>query len=548
MAAISIYNFEEGISKSRIANAKKLLVRELEEENKNNYVAFVDENENSYDVNLKFNENYNLSLSNCECGALSLCNHKIAVLSQVSQRVLKKKKPSGRTKKLSESETVLNDLNSEEIKGWLAEFFKKNKVAELQFLLDFGEKKKDFNAEDARAIIKNTIKSVIGKKKSLTAPEVKKITDLLTKALDPLFEFVFANISKPFAFEIYQSICQELVLFEMGIITTSTRIEKFSKQLCEKYAACLNQLRDEKQWQKLAADLWNILLKGEHAVPHYVYSLILEVYHSANPKQKLFIAENLRIQINEWTDCSVNINENLTKEFLDIIIENDMFENTKSFFPIIKFENSYNLKILNEYLKTDLKKTEFICKSIIETNYYESFNLPYYKILENIYEKTGELHKLAYIKKKSFDQNPTIEDFIFIKENEKDPGEFAKFRSKVLGNLRRSFYGNPMFAEVYFAILDSEGNYKKMLEVTDEDVPAPVISRYIDKLFLINKDKLLVALKKRGGWNDDAEDAEKMVDFLITNYDRAQLSSAMSLNVWGSQSSKFMKLVLEKLK
>lgn len=52
MTKISLYNFKESISKSRMSNAQKLVVRELEEVNTNNYIALVDENEISLDVNL----------------------------------------------------------------------------------------------------------------------------------------------------------------------------------------------------------------------------------------------------------------------------------------------------------------------------------------------------------------------------------------------------------------------------------------------------------------------------------------------------------------
>src|SRR5690606_37020646 len=96
-----------------------------------------------------------------------------------------------------------------------------------------------------------------------------------------------------------------------------------------------------------------------------------------------------------------------------------------------------------------------------------------------------------------------------------------------LGNLRRNFYGNPQAAEVYFGILESEGNYKKMLEVIDENVAASVLIKYMDRLFLISKEKLILALRNRGGWRDTDEEIEVMTNFLVSHYDRAHLHSAM---------------------
>jgi len=75
-----------------------------------------------------------------------------------------KRTKKAKAKKISEAELAIENLNSEEIKGWILEFFKKNKEAEIQFLLEFGEKKTDFSDHEIKSIIDKSIQSVVGKK------------------------------------------------------------------------------------------------------------------------------------------------------------------------------------------------------------------------------------------------------------------------------------------------------------------------------------------------------------------------------------------------
>lgn len=548
MTQISLHNFKEGITKSRLTKAQKLTVREAEKSDANSYTAFVDEKESSFDVSLKFDDASNLISSECECGAPSLCIHELALLHQLAEETVKKKKGAGRAKRLSEADLLLSEINSEELKTWLSEFFRNNKVAELQFVLEMGAKPSEFSAGDVKEIIKKAISSVIGRRKSITVAEAKKLSDLLTQGLQPVRDFIFSAVSQPVAFELYQVICLELTNFEANITSTSSRIKKFRKQLGFDYSTAVNKVSDEKQWQQMAVAIYNTVLTDKKYIPVYLYELALNLYDSAGSAQKLYLAEKIRTQIQFWIQESAYIGAQVKKDFLDIIIEHEMFDDTEEFFEIIDFENDYNLKILREYMIRDRARAETLCLRIINSNYYDHYNEPYYGLLKMIYKDNGDVHKLAVVMKNSFELNPDIEDYIFIRDNFENKDEFAKFRSKVLGNLRRNFYGNPQAAEVYFGILESEGNYKKMLEVIDENVAASVLIKYMDRLFLISKEKLILALRNRGGWRDTDEEIEVMTNFLVSHYDRAHLHSAMLNTAWGSHSNKFARYVLEKLK
>ena len=78
-------------SETKLTQAKKLIVRELEEvEVKGNFVAYVDEGEESYDINVQLDKDVVVGHS-CDCGRRdSYCIHQIVILLMLSSE---KEKP-----------------------------------------------------------------------------------------------------------------------------------------------------------------------------------------------------------------------------------------------------------------------------------------------------------------------------------------------------------------------------------------------------------------------------------------------------------------------
>ena len=91
---------------------------------------------------------------------------------------------------------------------------------------------------------------------------------------------------------------------------------------------------------------------------------------------------------------------------------------------------------------------------------------------------------MAYIKRMKFWEDPSIENYIFIAENDEDTEALKKLRNRILSGLRGSFYSYPENTELYFAIMDYEKNYKKMLDVINRDVPTSIINNTLKRCFL----------------------------------------------------------------
>ncbi|MCS3870438.1 type III secretory pathway component EscR [Chryseobacterium ginsenosidimutans] len=544
-----ILDLENQFSRQKINKAKKLAVRELEEEKKNHFVCFVDEENESYDVRIVLNTKLEIAESSCDCASKDFCLHLLAMGLFISENktgatTLKKTTK----KKISEAEVAMENLNSEELKTWLLDFFKKNKEAEVQFMLEFGEKKKDFSNEEISEIIKNTTHSVVGKKKNLTAQDVKKIVDLLTKALEPLEQFLFQNNDKQESIEKFLFLNEEIANYQMNVFSSSKRFDTFQEKLREKFVGYLNSMKDFEQWKEIATENWNIFLKKDDYMSFHFYYFIKEMYHSGDSQQKIYIAEIVRKEILVWIKSKFELRTSLKEDLLEIIAENNFFVELQKYFPIERYENSYNLKVIGEILKIDQDKAEKICKKIIDSNVNDKYNVPYYDILEKMYQERNSLEDVAYIKRKKFWEDPSIENYIFIAENDTDIEELKKFRNQVLSLLKGSFYNYPENMDLYFAILDYEKNYKKMLDVIDHNTSTSIINQYAEKLFTLNKQKFLNSINSRKAWNGSEEDEKILADFLVSKYDAAQLQEIFSKKFFGFGAERFSKMVMDKIK
>lgn len=88
---IGFANYKKAIAAAVIKEGEKLLkaaaVRELDEESKGCYVAYVDEGEQSWDVRLVLNERAELSEHSCDCKSdYFFCAHQVAVFLHLKEK------------------------------------------------------------------------------------------------------------------------------------------------------------------------------------------------------------------------------------------------------------------------------------------------------------------------------------------------------------------------------------------------------------------------------------------------------------------------------
>ena len=251
MNAIQYINKLTTAKKNKV---NKLTVREVEEkEIKNNFIAFIDDKTQSFDVKLKI-VNAEVLESFCDCTLKdSFCIHKTALLlhlsadtATIATKTIRKKK----TPKLSESQILLQDLSPNEITNWLSTILTQNKEVEMQFLMHFSKKAATYEVDDIEKLISNSFTSIMAKRKKIELNELKKILELLNKVLAPVFDYLQMQIDKKKAFDLIISLIENLAKQNLKYTVPGTRFPKYILSVIEKFALIFNQLQDEDTWKK----------------------------------------------------------------------------------------------------------------------------------------------------------------------------------------------------------------------------------------------------------------------------------------------------------
>jgi len=329
--------------------AMQLPVRELEQESKGHYVAFVDDGEQSYDVQL-FIQAAKITAFTCDCPNVeTLCLHKVAVLlaMEESKGGMKKKSTTIGTKtkkkKLTETEEVMLRVDKEAITGWLSEVFKKNKPLEQLFLLTFSTDETQYTTDQVREIMEQTIKSVAGRRKTLEGANVKKLMDLMSIALEPVNHYVTVSINKPITLDIFSTVIETMTDFQNRIRTYSKKIDLFYDEYIHWLALTINNVQVKSVWEEV---IKNIVYKTfEHFVNKkiegktYYNFLVKEVYHSANKEQQKYIADELVVHILSTPVKRQLMDFEYVLFLKEVALDQDVYDKVQQFFSIDIYKN-----------------------------------------------------------------------------------------------------------------------------------------------------------------------------------------------------------------
>lgn len=321
----------------------QLPVRELEQEGKGSYVAFVDDREHSYDVQLSIQAS-KITAFTCDCPqGETLCLHKIAVLIATQENkgtttvIAKRKK-----KKLTETEELMLRIDKEAITGWLSDVFKKNKPLEQLFLLTFSTEEKQYTTEQVKEMMEQTIKSVAGRRKTLEGANVKKLLDLMNIALDPVKQFVTTNLNKSIAYEIYVVVIETMTDFQNRIHTYSKKLDAFYDDYVEWFAITINTIQVEDVWQKVVKEhivrsFIQAQEKSKIAYRTYNDNLVKQIYLSATKNQKTFVVDELKHCILTMGLVRKNLDIDYVLFLKEMALDEDIYEEVESFFKIEKY-------------------------------------------------------------------------------------------------------------------------------------------------------------------------------------------------------------------
>jgi len=264
---------------------------------------------------------------------------------------------------------------------------------------------------------------------------------------------------------------------------------------------------------------------------------IFHLYDSIDTKERSAFFSNLLFDIHT---NAINKNTRYIKEvnlfFLKVFSENELFRKVYEHFVPIRFENDYNLFLIDklfEIEKYDI--AEQYAQEQIERNANDKYNVGYFKILKRIYEITKDERKIALLQMKTIVHDFSIENYRLI-EKHCEEKEFKLFRTKLLTTFKRNFYESPKYVKAYFDILFYDKKYKNMIDNISEQTSYELIYDYKEELFLYDKLAFLKGLTniERDSYfsfykiKSAAEHREKIIVWIKEKYDNVMIKAVIN--------------------
>ena len=529
----------KGIAKANLKKLESLVVRELDEEKKGVFVSYVDDGNSTFDIRLEVIKN-KLIIHSCDCGSeAEYCLHKLSVLRRVkspnkSTLIVEKTR---RAKKISESEILMMNLDKDAIVSWMQSLFKINKDLELQFLLQFGKHEMHYTSNDVEILIDEAIKSVIGKRKKLDAREVKKVADLVNQSLEGVRDFVLIHSHQEIVIDLARAVHERISDFENRVTYTSVRMLRVLDGFIEHAGLSITQIKDVHALKEMFEKLWNNVFKLDgKAFPRCDFELLKQVFSNCTLEQSKFFAHKTTEEMERLEGAFDNVAMEIKSFFLDVLVNNSLIHEYKNYFAPIRYENDFNMKLLNILKNVDADLMEEFSLIIINSNREEKYNFPYYQLLHDWYLSINDVEQVVKYKKLLFLYNKSVEDYIYILHND-DTVSFRKFRKYLFQHLQAEFHKRKKSEDFVFALLDSEKDYAEMLTYIDYHIRFHVFFPYLKELFSFNKEELLKRLLFIGKYSLYGEEVHYgAVEFVITNYSKEQLFLELNKEVVGRNS------------
>lgn len=538
---------------SKLKTTQKLVVRDLDESDKNTYVAYVDENSNSYDVQLILDSQKNIKESSCDCENGGTCNHIIALAQFLAQNKKEKtaiKKPTKR--KLSEIDQVLETVDNETLRLWISETLNKNKELAFVFKNNFSNQTVTIDSAFIKKTVKESIISIIGKRKSIETNEVKKIVEVLNSALKPVYDFIFAKVSKE-NHELFTSLITELEGINYEYYTSSSRINTLIKNISELQLKAIFNLKDVAAWQNAVQFYCNLLFQDKFLILEL--NLVKNIYDfsKASENQQQFVVTTLEQNFNvlheKYKEYLFLPVFELDHFLLTVFSENKIFERHLTKFKPRRFQNEHNLLLILELIKINqLATAEKYCLEQIEKNSKSDYDLPYVKFLIHIYKKTNDVHKLGNILSEYGKFIFSIEEYLFIKEHA-SPEKFKRYRASVMVNARNSYQnGNLDSFNFYFEIKKLDDKRSGLFEMLQNAYNLNFVNEYKEIAFQLSEVKFIALLSKYSYFtNAQAKLVNDIAEYVVQNIEREKLIS-ITKNLSIYSKNEIILTIEEKLK
>ncbi|MCU0374524.1 MAG: hypothetical protein MUF24_04365 [Chitinophagaceae bacterium] len=421
-AAIKIKELLAALPAATRRKAEKLPVREAEEADKGEWVAFVDDGANSYDVQLSISRG-NLLRHTCDCGKLDadgFCLHQMALLlhiSTISTSVPTAPKTK-RNKKEDPIDTLLAQVEYDELRAWVKELLQQKKDVMVAFTTRFSAKPTDYTLAEIMQMTDAAVKSIVKNKKRIDQSELKQILALWQKVHAPVIACYLNNITSTEKIYLLAGILLAVYKWQFELQINTTRFSSYMVDVLAHTIAPLHDIAVESAWQKVLAAYMAELAKVANPLAQQ-WAIFLAKLAKATPQRARtdFVLQKLEtIYKKACSSKGEVVIEWFTRLLFELYESLDRLPECIDWIQPIIYQNEYNLKLIGLLTEAgNYQRAEALCLRIIKANYQEEYNLPYLICLKKIYamqpDKRSKLHEIIL---KIFPLHCTLADYKMI--------------------------------------------------------------------------------------------------------------------------------------
>ncbi|MCW2117787.1 hypothetical protein [Flavobacterium sp. 7A] len=533
---------------SKLKTTQKLKVRDLDKIDAFSTVAYVDDKNESYDVKIVIDSRKNIIDTICDCQEGGICNHVFALVLHISESKTEKTLKKPRAKKLTDTDILLNSLDNENLRFWLSEVLNTNKELAFLFKNQFEVKQQDFDTDFIEKIIKESLQSVIGKRRKIETAEVKKIVDALTLASKELLEHLcFAPITDE-KYKLTLFLIEKLEAIHYEYQINSIKINRFIESILADLIKNLFTLKDIDVWEQSVKFYFSKIFQEKFLTHEFEQCQKIYEFSKINKNQEnyivQFIEQNVEVNFEQSKLHYYDYGHEMTTFIFKIFTENNLFHKHANKFRPRLFQNDYNIKLLDALMELQYyDSVEVYCTEIIERNYQEKYNVPYIRFLVAIYKSNNENEKLAKLYSVYGKFIYDIKVYNFIKEN-LPVDEFKKYRMSAFSHARNSYQSGDLEAfNFYFEIKKLDEKQDDLFEMLKNSRNISFLNKYKEIAFGINENLLIGTLLSFDyNYYDKIEEIESLAQFLVKNVNTEKLKISLKQYSRYSYSGFYKKL------
>jgi len=509
--------------------SQRLSVRELDEESAGLFVGYVDDKNTSYDVSLKFS-NDDLVASSCDCDAGSfMCIHRLAAFLNLNEGEKLKSKPAvvavRKKKKVDPLLEFISGIPTDKLHEWLYVYLTKNKDALIDMQLSFQSDNKEIHPSAVKPIVDEVIKTILKtKRRNVPAADMKKVTDLLKKAIQPILEFLDYNIHTVQGLAVFSALSQAIEGYRWTIESNSNQLENLCNQISDRVAETVSSLRDNEEFTLVGRTLWKRYLKQDRLLTGMEMNCMIQISHMSEAERKISLGKIvLDLLLKDETWVSDKVEPQIASNALTILANCGLLEKVYKRFTPRKLEYKYNMILVKQVQMFDSNLALEFLLEIINPKYPNDYNLHFLKILKSIYEEKGHIVEALNISKTLFLIEPSLEYYLELVDQIKDDIELRVFKNKVRSSLSST--------DILIQILGHEKNWIKLLKSIGYNTSLNVIWPFVDELYQFDKmtllDRILVCAQYYKIKEDEIPGLRKMIlEFIKQGYNKEEFNKA----------------------